>query len=86
MPIKNIIFNSLKETFVLSWKNKWIFVLIFLLQIIFFAVFSLVSITYQTRILENAKAISDYISGLSMTDVSAAQDILNQKNVLGNDP
>lgn len=83
---KNIIISSLRETFILSWKNKWLLVLIFLLQIIFFAVFSAVSVKYQTRILENSKSISDYISGLNMTDVSAAQDILHQRDVLGNDP
>lgn len=83
---KNIILNSLKETFVFSWKSKWLFALIFILQIIFFAAFSVVSMVYQTRILESAKSITDYIGNLNMTDVSAAQDILHQRNVLGDDP
>ena len=83
---KNIIFNSIKEAFALIWKNKSLFLFLFVLQIIFFIVFSFISITYQTKILENAKAITDYLSRQKLDESSVAQNILQQKNLLGDDP
>ncbi len=85
MP-KNIILNSLKQSFVLIWKNKSLFILLFILQIVFFSVFFFINLKYQTRILENAKAISDYLSQQKLDEVSVASDILQQKNILGDDP
>ena len=85
MP-ENIILNSLKQSFALIWKNKSLFFLLFILQIIFFAVLFFISLAYQTRILESSKAISDYLSQQKLDDVSVASDILQQKNILGDDP
>lgn len=87
--MKNIILNSLKESFSLIWKNKSLFALLFALQITFFAIFFSISLTYQTRILESAKAITnytDYLSQQKLDDVSVASSILQQKNILGDDP
>lgn len=87
--MKNILLNSLKESFSIIWNNKSLFALLFALQIIFFAIFFSISLTYQTRILESAKAITDYADYLSqqkLDDVSVASSILQQKNILGDDP
>ena len=83
---KNIIFNSLKETFRLIWKNKSLFLFLFVLQLIFFIIFSFISITYQTKILESTKAITEYLSRQNFDESSVAQNILQQKNLLGDDP
>ena len=83
---KNIIFNSLKETFKLLWKNKSLFLLLFVLQLIFFIIFSFISIAYQTKILESAKAITEYLSKQKLDESSVASNILQQKNLLGDNP
>ena len=83
---KNIILNSLKESFSLIWKNKSLFVLLFILQIIFFAFLININLKYQTKILENSVAIADYISKLKLDDASIASAILEKKNIAGDDP
>jgi len=85
MP-KHIILNSMKESFFLIWKNKSIFFLLIILQITFLAVFFYINLTYQTKILEHTKAISDYLSQQNLDDVSVAASIQQQKNILGDDP
>jgi len=85
MP-KNIILNSLKESFSLIWKNKSLFFLLIILQIIFLAAFFYVNLAYQVKILENVKSISDYLSQQKLDDVSVAASIQQQKNILGEDP
>ena len=86
MIYKNIILNSLKQTFELIWKSKSLFFLLFVIQIIFFIVFSFISITYQTKILESTKAITEYLSKQKLDESSVASNILQQKNVLGDNP
>ncbi|MBI2658709.1 hypothetical protein HYX05_01225 [Candidatus Woesearchaeota archaeon] len=85
MP-KNIILISLKESLASIWKSKSLFFLLFIIQIAFFVAFSAVNLTYQTRILENTKAITDYLSKQSLDEASATDAVLQQKNVLGDDP
>lgn len=86
MPPKNIILGSLRESFASIWKNKSLFLLLFLLQIAFFVVFSAVNLTYQTKILENTKTITDYLSQQNLDEASATESILQQKSILGDDP
>ena len=86
MNYKNIIFNSLKQAFALIWKSKSLFLLLSILQIIFFIVFSFITLDYQTKILENTKAITDYLSKQNLDEASVTQNILQQQNILGNDP
>ena len=85
MP-KNIILNSLKESFSVIWKNKALFVLLFVLQVIFFAVFSSINVAYQTKILENMKSITTYLSQQKLDESSVTSNILQRKNILGDDP
>ena len=84
--MKNIILNSLKESIKSIWKNKLLFFLLFILQILFFVILFYLSIIYQTKILDNAKAINDYISQLKLDDLSVASNMMQQKSILGDDP
>ncbi len=85
MP-KNIIFSSITESFTLIWKNKLLFILLFILQIVFFVIFSYINLTHQTKILENTKTITDYLSQQKLDDISVTENILQQKSILGDDP
>ena len=85
MP-KNIILNSIKESFALIWKNKFLFVLLFALQLVFFVTFFYINLTYQTKILESAKAITDYLSQQKLDEASVTSNIFQQKSILGDDP
>lgn len=85
MP-KNLILASIKKSFSMIWKNKALFALLFVLQIIFFAVFVFITLTYQTKILESAKAITDYLSKQNLDEASVASSLLQKKNVLGDNP
>ena len=77
---------SLKDSFKLIWKNKSLAVLLLILQLIFFAIFISINLKYQTKILESSVAIADYMSKLELDDISIASDILEKRNVLGDDP
>ena len=84
--MKGIILTSLKETFVSIWKNKSLFFWLFILQIVFFGILFAVSQIYLPRVLEHSKAISDYLSQQKLDEISVTNDILQQKNILGDDP
>lgn len=86
MPSKNLLLNSLKESFSSISKNKLLFIFLFIFQIIFFAVFSYVTYTYQTKILESAQAITEYLSQQKLDELSVADNLLQQKSILGDDP
>ena len=84
--MNKVIITSLKESLTLIWKSKLIFILLFFLQIIFFISFSLISYNYTPKIIESQKAIYEYVSNLKQDEISIAEDILQQKNILGEDP
>lgn len=86
MPNKSILLNSLAESFSMAWKNKLLLALLLFLQTIFFIALFSITLTYQTRILESAKAISDYLSQQKLDEVSVASNMLEQKGILGDDP
>lgn len=85
MPQK-IIINSLRESLSSIWKNKSWFVLLFLMQILFLVILFLVSYHYQNRIVQSANEILNYISQQKLDEASATDAILQQKNILGDDP
>lgn len=85
MP-RNIILNSLKESFSSIWKNKPLFTLLFILQIVFFISFSLISYNSTSKILESAQAITEYLSQQKLDELSVADSLLGQKSILGEDP
>lgn len=86
MPQKNLILNSLRQSFSLIWSNKSLFFLIFVLQIIFFIILSSINYAYGTRMIEKEKAIEDYINQLKLDEASVTSNILQQKSILGDDP
>ena len=86
MPNSNILFNSLKESFSSIWKNKaWVLALV-LIQVGFFAAIFIVSNAYLPKMLENAQAMSAYISTQNFDEASMTERVLQQKNILGDDP
>lgn len=82
----NILLTSLKESFSSIWRNKSLFLLLFLLQIVFLSVFSVINYSYQKIMLEKAKAITDYLSQQKLDDSSVASNVLGKKSILGDDP
>lgn len=86
MNYKDIIFGSLKSSLTLLWKNKLWFMLLFILEILFFAILSVLSYNYQTKIVEHSNAIFEYLSKLNLDEATVADNIIKQKNLLGDDP
>ena len=77
----------MEESFLIIWKRKFIFVSLLLLQVVFFSLFFYASLVYLPRMLESAKAISDYLNEqVKLDDVSLANNINQQKGMLGEDP
>ena len=56
------------------------------MQIIFFIFFSLISSIYIPKIQQNAKSMYGYLSQQKLDEISVTQNILQQKNILGDDP
>lgn len=86
MHSKNIILSSLRESFISVWKNKSLFAFLFILQILFFSALSYLNYTYSTKIIESSQAIYEYLGRQNLDEASAADKILQQKNILGDDP
>lgn len=84
--MQNIILDSLKDSFKSFWKNKILFLFLFILQIIFFSLFLLVNYHYQSKIIESSNAIFGYLSAQKMDELSIADNLLQQKSILGDDP
>jgi hypothetical protein len=82
----SIITSSLKESFLAISKNKKIFALVFILQILFFLSILGVSSYYTSKILESTEDIIDYTETLNLNIEQAKFEILQQKNPLGEDP
>ncbi len=86
MKSKNILLNSLAESFSAIWKNKLFFLLLFVLEVIFLSALFYVSITYIPKMLESAQAMTDYMNQQKFDDLTVASNILHQKSILGDDP
>ena len=80
---KSIILNSLKESFTLIWKNKYLSMLLFVLELLFLVVFSYVNIVYQSRMLENAKTISEMLNKEKLDEADISSKIMRQEKILG---
>ena len=83
---KNILLAALTRSFSLIWKNKFWFFVLLALQIAFFSVFGFVNMAYGAKIVESSKAIDDYLSQQQLDEISVAENIMQQKSVLGSDP
>ena len=86
MHSKNIIPESLKNSFASVWKNKPLFAFLFVFQIIFFTIFSFINYHYMAKMVESSQAIYEYLNKLQLDEAKISQDILQQKNILGDDP
>lgn len=86
MKSKNIISNSLKESYSIIKKNKKTFLLLFILQVIFISLISFINVYYQTKMLQSTQAIIEYLDELNSDEASFGLNILQQKSPLGPDP
>ena len=86
MYSKNIAISSLKESFLLIKKNKKIFLLVFILQSLFFSLIVMANAYYMPRILQSTQDAIDYAESLNINSQNVNIDILQKKNPLGNDP
>lgn len=83
---KRIIFSSIKNSLSLIWESKlWILALA-IIQIGFFAAIFIVSNTYLPKMLGNAQSMSAYISTQNFDEASMTERVLQQKDILGEDP
>ena len=83
--MNNIFLDSLNQSFAALWRNKSKALLLFVLQILFFGLILYIGV-YQVRMIESAKAMSDYLSGQQLDDVTIANKILEQQDILGDNP
>lgn len=74
---KNIILSSFKESFQILKKNKEVFLVLFLLQLLFFSSMFFVNLYYQPKIMDNVINVMEYIS---------KQNPEEGENILGEDP
>ena len=86
MSSKHIVTSSLKESFLLIKKNKRIFLLIFVLQILFFSLIIMANAYYVPKIVQSAEDTISYAEALNINPQTANIDILQKKNPLGDDP
>jgi len=86
MQSGNILFNSLKKSFDLVLRNKSRVLLLFALQVMFFLALFYLSYLHLPKIIESAKAMSDYLSGQQFDDVTIANKIMEQQDILGDNP
>lgn len=83
---QNIIFNSLKDSLYSIRRNKSLFILLCVMQIIFLISFFYITSIYIPRIYESSKKIIDYLQQQKIDESSVDINILKQKNILGDDP
>lgn len=86
MQHKNIILNSLKESFAAILRDKRLFLLLFVLQIFFFVILFLLNNVYIPKIVISAQAITDYLSKQNLDEAAVTSNLLQQKSILGDDP
>ena len=86
MKKESIVLASLKESFRAIGRKKSLFITIIFLQILFFLSLFYVSLHYQSKMLDNTKAIFDYMNELQFNELNITNEILQQKNILGDDP
>ena len=78
----SVIKGSLQESFLTIKKHKLVFIILFIMQIIFFSLIFFVNIKYQSKMLESTQAIIEYLDKQKFDESSIGLDILQQKNPL----
>ena len=74
---KKIIFSSFKESFKTIKKNRMVFLVLFLLQLLFFSLMFFVNLYYQPKIMDSVINVMDYVS---------KQNPADGETILGEDP
>ena len=86
MSPKHMVISSLKESFLLIKKNKREFLLIFILQGLFFSLVIMANAYYVPQILQSAEDVIGYAEALNINPQAANIGILQKKNPLWDDP
>lgn len=81
-----IILNSFKDSFKLIKKHKYIIILIFFLQLLFFSLFAINMTTTMTPALQATKDVLTYVNQLKMDEEALTQGLLTNKSMFGDDP
>lgn len=79
---KKIIPSSLKETFLLIINNKLLILALFILQIIFFSVLTVVQINYNVVIAGNLQSMSQYLDNMNLDDEIVAEKMAQKEEIL----
>ncbi|MBI2134536.1 hypothetical protein HYU09_00965 [Candidatus Woesearchaeota archaeon] len=86
MASENKIISSLKESFLIIKKNKRIFLLVFILQVLFISFVIAANAYYVPRILQSIQDAIGYAEALNINPEAGDIGILQQKSPLGEDP
>ena len=86
MKSKNLILNSLKESFLIIKKSKKKIFLLFVLQIFLVSLISYIGLLFLPGVFESTQEIFVYLDQQNFDDTTIGLDILQQKNPLGPDP
>ena len=86
MKSKNLILNSLKESFLIIKKSKKKIFLLFVLQIFLVSLISYIGLLFLPGVFESTQEIFVYLDQQNFDDTTIGLDILQQKNPLGDDP
>lgn len=78
--------NSFNKSLGLIKKNKFLFVAILLLQLVFFSVFFSVQFNYWLKIMDKSLEVIDYLSAQNLEESAITDGLLMGQGVLGEDP
>jgi|SRR3989344_929234 len=86
MSKQNILLESLKESFEVMWKYRFVILVIFIIQLVFFAGIIVNSASTLTPAIRATTEIMVYMSGLNVSETALAENVLIGKSMFGNDP
>src|SRR3989338_4890691 len=84
--MSNPIIQSFKETVVSIKNHKRIVLLIFLIQILFFATFAINIVTMMTPVLKSSQDAMNYINQLKLDEQTLAESFITGEQILGDNP
>ena len=84
--MSNPIIQSFKETVVSIKNHKRIVLLIFLIQILFFATFAINIVTMMTPVLKSSQDAMNYINQLKLDEQTLAESFITGEQILGVNP
>ena len=77
----NIILNSLKKTLKLIKKHKSLFIMLLLIQLVFFSVFLTIQFFYWLKIMDSSLEVIDYLSAQDLGEEALEESLLTGANI-----